>query len=197
MTGPNVTKPHARLCKWCARSEKKNSSTIRIHILHFPLESSICVSLQQMIVGLPANWHPHRCRTLWVCLTKSHGTTNGAYDPNEKIPEPYVQFYIFPLNQPFVEVRPRKQVAYLPTVILTAAIPYESTPTSIHIHAVLGQNLRIHLPYNMHGVTSLVYVQCEQEPYRTNGDTFNTNPLRVMRTTLRTIQYHRHKTYCF
>ena len=39
----------------------------------------------------------------------------------------------------------------------------------------------------MHGVTHVtiqVAVQSEHEPYGTNGDTFYTNSLRIMRTTL-------------
>ena len=44
---------------------------------------------------------------------------------------------------------------------------------------------------NIHGVTHAtikVTVQSEHEPYRSNGDTFDTNPLRIMRATLRNIQ---------
>ena len=50
----------------------------------------------------------------------------------------------------------------------------------------------------MHDVTHVtiqVAVQSEYEPYLKNGDTLDTNPLRIIQTTLRTIQYHPHKTY--
>ena len=53
--------------------------------------------------------------------------------------------------------------------------------------------------YNIHGdtyATIKVSVQSEHEPYQSNGDTFDTNPLRIIQTTLRTLQYRPYKTYC-
>ena len=53
--------------------------------------------------------------------------------------------------------------------------------------------------YNIHGdthATIKVTVQSEHEPYQSNGDTFDTNPLRIIQTTLRTLQYRPYKTYC-
>ena len=53
--------------------------------------------------------------------------------------------------------------------------------------------------YNIHGdthATSKVTVQSEHEPYQSNGDTFDTNPLRIIQATLRTLQYRPYKTYC-
>ena len=60
----------------------------------------------------------------WGWLTKPRIATNGAHDPNEKIPEPYrytytkyeiytnlyALFYIFSTNKPFVAVRGWKYV---------------------------------------------------------------------------------------
>ena len=50
---------------------------------------------------------------------------------------------------------------------------------------------------NMHGETHTtikVAVHSEYEPYRSNGDNFDTNPLRIIQTTSRTILYHPYKT---
>ena len=52
--------------------------------------------------------------------------------------------------------------------------------------------------YNIHGDTHptiKVNVQSEHEPYQSNSDTFDTNQSRIIRTTLRTFQYHLYKTY--
>ena len=52
--------------------------------------------------------------------------------------------------------------------------------------------------YNIHGDTHAIFkvnVQSEQEPYPSNGDTFDMNRLRIIQTTIRTIQYHLDKTY--
>ena len=52
--------------------------------------------------------------------------------------------------------------------------------------------------YNIHGdthATIKVTVQFEHEPYQSNGDTFDTNRLRIIQTTLRTLQYRPYKTY--
>ena len=84
----------------------------------------------------------------------------------------------------------------------------------------MGQTLRINSPYLMYALTMFTYqpstvvrmnytiihgdthatikvtVQPEHEPYQSNGDTFDTNPLRIIRATLRTLQYRPYKTYC-
>ena len=44
--------------------------------------------------------------------------------------------------------------------------------------------------------TIKVTVQSEHEPYQSNGDTFDTNQLRSIRTTLRALQHRPYKTYC-
>ena len=51
--------------------------------------------------------------------------------------------------------------------------------------------------YNIHGKTHTtikVTVQLGHEPYQSNGDTFDTTPLRIIRTTLQLLQYSPYKT---
>ena len=87
-----------------------------------------------------------------ACLTKPHGATNGAHDPNEEITEPwYAQFYIFPPNQPFVAVCNR---IYNTCRLVSEPLPYLTialttiTCMNAYIHACLkDQILRIHSPY--------------------------------------------------
>ena len=96
---------------------------------------------------------------------------------------------------------------YLPSGIRTAAVPYGSTPASLQIHAVWAEPYT--LPYvclyhvyvpAVHSCSNKLYtilgdrhatikmnVQCEHEPNRSNDDTFDTNPLLFIQTTLRTI----------
>ena len=85
-------------------------------------------------------------RTLWGWLTKPRIATNGANDSNEKIPEPYrtirIILHFFPLISH--SWRFGAGDTYLPTGIRTAAVPYESTPASLHIITYpcrMGQSL--------------------------------------------------------
>ena len=64
--------------------------------------------------------------------------------------EPYALFYIFSTNQPFVAVRGWR----------TAAVAYESTPTSLHIITYpcrMGQTLRINSPYLTYAFAIFTY----------------------------------------
>ena len=101
-------------------------------------------------------------------------------------------FYILSPNQPFVAFRGRRYVLadwpYWPNITHTCRtlrMPY-------HVYVPAGYSCPNEL-YNIHGDTHApikVNVQKEHKPYRSNGDTFDTNPSRILQTTLRTIQYH-------
>ena len=120
--------------------------------------------------------------------------------------EPYALFYIFSTHQPFVTARGWRYV--LADRHPNAAVPYESTPASLHIITYpcrMGQSLRINSPYLTYAYTMFTYQpytvarmnftifmairtpQSEHEPYQSNGDTFDTNPLRIIQTTFCTL----------
>ena len=149
----------------------------------------------------------------WL-ITNPRIAANGAHDPNEKIPEPYALFYIFSTNLPFVAVRGWRYVLadrhpnrcrtlrkysriityhyismpYGPSLMNKFAIPHVWL---YHVYSPTVHS-RPNEVYNIHGdthATIKVTVQSEHEPYQSNGDTFDTNPLR-------TLQYRPYKTYC-
>ena len=135
--------------------------------------------------------------------------------------EPYALFYIFSTNQPFVAVQGWRYVLAdrHPNRCRTLR-KYSRIITYHHISMPYGPNLtnkfaiphlclyHVHVPsvhscpnelYTINGdthVTIKVTVQSEHEPYQSNGDTFDANPLSIIQTTLRTVQYRPYKTYC-
>ena len=126
--------------------------------------------------------------------------------------EPYALFYIFSTNHPFVAVRGWRYVLadrhpnrwrtlrkysriityhyismpYGPNLTNKFAIPHECL---YHVYVPTVHSCPNKL-YNIHGdthATIKVTVQSEHEPYHSNCDTFDTNPLRIIQTTLRTL----------
>ena len=135
--------------------------------------------------------------------------------------KPYALFYIFSTNQPFMAVRGWRYVLAdrHPNCCRTLR-KYSRIITYHYISMASGPNLtnkfaiphvclyHVYVPtvhscpkelYIIHGdthATIKVTVQSEHEPYQSNDDTFDTNPLRIIQTTLRTLQYRPYKTYC-
>ena len=135
--------------------------------------------------------------------------------------ETYALFYIFSTNQSFVAVRGWRYVLAErhPNRCHTLR-KYSRIITYQYISMPHGPNLankfaishiclyHVDVPavhscpnelYNIYGdthATIKVTVQSEHEPYQSNGDTFDTNPLRIIQTTLRTLQYLRNPKNC-
>ena len=100
---------------------------------------------------------------------------------------------------------------YLPTGIRTAAVPYESTPASLHIITYpcrMGQSLRINSPYLTYAFTMFTYQPYTVAPMnytlfmaiRTlrSRSPCNPNTSRICRMTIRSIRIHyvSYKTHC-
>ena len=134
-----------------------------------------------------------------------------ALDLNEKIPEPYrtIRNILHILYESAIhgdsglEISTCRQASeplpYLTKVLPNhyISMPYGPNLTNIFVipHVCL---YHAYVPtvhscpnelYNIHGdthTTIKVTVQSEHEPYQSNGDTSDTNPLRIIQTTLRT-----------
>ena len=142
------------------------------------------------------------------CLTKPRIATNGAHDPKEKITEPYkttriILHFFYESGQ---EIRTCR-LASEPLQYLTKVLPhhYISMPSRPHLTNKYDITCvclyHVYIPAvhscpielcNIHGdthATIKVTVQSEHEPYQSNGDTFDTNQLLIIRNTLRTLQY--------
>ena len=161
-----------------------------------------------------ANQTPHR--DVWGARSEWKKSPNHT--------EPYELFYIFSTNQPFVAVRGwryvladrhpnRCRTLRKYSRIITyhyISMPYGPNHTNkfaiqhvchYHDYVPTVHNCPNEL-YSIHGdtlVTIKVTVQSEHEPYQSNGDTFDTNPLRIIQTTLHVctlLQYRPYKTYC-
>ena len=111
----------------------------------------------------------------WGWLTEPRIATNGAHDPNEKNPRTipnHVHYFTFSLRISH-SWRFGAGDTYLPTSIRAAAVPYESTPASLHIITYpcrMGQTLRICL---YHGYVPTIQ-SCPNELYNIHGDTHAT-----------------------
>ena len=152
-----------------------------------------------------------------VCVTKPHIATNGAHDPIEKNPEPYrtiriiLHFYYesaicggvrMPTGMdplPYLtKILPHHYVTmtYWPNLTNNIAIPYVCL-YHVHVSAVHScPNELCDIHCDTHA-TIKVTVQSEHEKYQSYGDTYDTNPLRIIGTTSRTFQYRPYKMYCY
>ena len=126
----------------------------------------------------------------------------------------------FSTNQPFAAARVRRYVLAdshpsrchtlrkysriitypfrISQILLGINLPYLAYTCFYHGHEPTVQSCPNALQ-NMHGdmhATIKVNVHFKHERYQSNGDTFDTNPLRIIRTTLRIFQYCLYKTYC-
>ena len=85
--------------------------------------------------------------------------TNGAHDPNEKSPN-HTHYFTFSLRISHLWLYGAGDT-YLPTGIQTAAVPYQSTPASLHIITYpcrMGQSLRINSPCDTNPLRHTNYI---------------------------------------